>query len=111
MADSDLTLGMLGNRARLERKVLTADGRGGNLITWVLRDVIRFAMVPMSSAERMASQQLTGVLDSAIRILYRSDIAITDRILFMSRVLNITSYQDPTGRRFELRLLVTEVQS
>jgi SPP1 family predicted phage head-tail adaptor len=96
---------------RIERKISVPDGQGGHVATWGLRAVVYAKVEPLSGEETIAAQQLTGVLLSAVTIPFRDDFSNTDRLLIGSRVLNVRSYQDESGRRTELRILCSEVQA
>jgi len=96
---------------RIEKPTLVADGQGGHTITgWILRAVVWALVEPLSSRETQQAKVLAGVLNVALTIPYRSDLTLTDRILVGARVLHVTSYQDPTGRKIELRVLCSETQ-
>ena len=101
-----VTIAQMRNRVRIEKKVIA-----GQAVTWALRAVVNAAIEPLSYAERMSTQQLTGTLNSALRMRYRSDLAITDRVRFGARTLNIITYSDPFGDQVETRMVTSEVQA
>lgn len=103
--------GQMTQSVRIESSVLVPDGQGGHTQGWALRAVVWALVEPLSSREALMAKQLTAVLNVALTLHYRSDLSVTDRILIGARVLHISSYQDPTGRRAELRVLCSEVQS
>lgn len=109
-ADDSLFIGNLTQRIRIERLVRSADGQGGSALSYTLRAVVWAQMTPLSAREQIMASQMTAALTEVVRIWYRSDIAVTDRIVIGSRTLQITSVQDPTGTKDELRLLCMEVQ-
>ncbi len=97
-------------QVRIEQSVLVPDGEGGHTQGWALRAVVWALVEPLTSREALQAKQLTAVLNTALTIGFRDDVHVTDRILIRSRVLHISSYQDETGRRIELRILCSEVQ-
>jgi len=102
-------------KVTFQQQVLVSDGQGGNAVTYVDRVPSSWALVePLSGREAIMAKQLTGVLLSALEIVYRSDLSITDRVKVPTpsgtRVLQLQSYQDPSGRRVELRIVAAEVQ-
>jgi SPP1 family predicted phage head-tail adaptor len=106
--------GQLNQRVRIERANLVSDGQGGQkpgVPPWVLRAVVWALVEPLSSKEAQQAHVLTAQLNVALTLHFRDDLSITDRILIGARVLHLQSYQDQTGRRAELRVLCTEVQS
>ena len=104
-------IGRMNQRVRIEQAVSVTDGHGGQSTSWTARAVVWALVEPLTSREALAAQQVTAVLSTAVTIWFRDDISVKDRICLRDRTLHIESYQDPTGRRDELRLLCSEVQS
>lgn len=104
-------IGRLNQRVRIEQPVLAADGQGGHTTTWSLLAVVWALVEPLTGKEALLASQVTAVLSTAVTIWYRSDLSVKDRILLGTRTLEIASYQDPDGRKDELRLLCSEVQA
>lgn len=111
IANDDIVIGQLTKRIRIEKQVKTPDGHGGNTISWALRAVVWASIEPISYREALQAAAVTSALQSAITIWYRSDLAITDRIVLGSRIFQITSYQDPSGQQVQLRMVCTEAQA
>lgn len=105
------TIGNRNQRVRIEQQVQTSDGQGGTTVSYALRCVVDALIEPLTGREVLAAAQVSAVLSTAVTIVFRSDISVKDRIRVRDRVLEVESYQDPTGRRDELRLLCSEVQS
>lgn len=104
------TIGQKVKRIRIERAVETPDGHGGHSTAWTVRCVVNAHERPLTGAEALRAAQVTAVISSVWEIWYRTDIAVTDRIRFGTRVLNIESIVDPTDTREELQLFCSEVQ-
>ncbi len=104
-------IGRLNQKIRIERPVHVADGQGGHTTTWSVRAVVWALVEPLTGREALQAAQVTAVLSTAVTIWFRDDISVTDRILLRDRTIQIESYQDPDGRRDELRLLCSEVQA
>lgn len=107
----DIGIGALAKRVRLEKRVRTSDGAGGETTTSALRDVVWAAIEPMSFREQIAASALQSQLSTVVTVWYRTDIAVTDRILHMGRTFQVQSIQDPTGSQIVLQLMCEEVQS
>lgn len=105
------SIGERNTRIRIESEALTADGQGGHSKTWVVLAVVWALVEPLSYREALQAAQNTAVLSTAITIVYRDDISVKNRIRIGPRVLQVESYQDLDGRKDELRLLCSEVQS
>ncbi len=104
-------IGQRNTRIRIESEVLSGDGQGGHTKTWAVLAVVWALVEPLTSREALQAQQTTAVLSTAVTIVFRSDISVKQRIRIGPRVLQIESYQDPDGRKDELRLLCSEVQA
>lgn len=111
MLVDDLEIGDLTKRIRVDRQLTTADGQGGQAVTWALRAVIWASIAPISQSEAIRAGAVTSVLLSAITIWYRTDLDVTDRIILGARTFRILSIQDPSGNQVALRLIVAEVQA
>ncbi len=98
-------------RARIERQVLTPDGQGGHVTTWALRGVEDICLEALTAREALQAASLNAVLASAATMNYRSDLSVTDRLRIGLRLLQVEAFQDPDGRKDDLRLLLSEVQS
>ena len=95
----------------IERAVRTPDGQGGFSTTWTPRCTVWAHERPLMGREAIAAQQLSAVLSSVWEIHYRTDVSVTDRIRFGTRVLEIAGVMDPEDARRELQLLCAEVQA
>ena len=105
-------IGHRNQQVRIEKATLAADGQGGSSITgYALRAVVWALVEPLTSREALMAKQLTGVLNVALTMPFRSDLSLTDRILVGKRELHQQSYEDLTGRRIELRVICGERQS
>ena len=98
-------------RIRIEQQALTTDTHGARSVAWALRCVVSAVVEPLSYREAVQAAAVQTGLNTAVTIRYRSDIAITDRILIGSRTLQIQSIQDEDARQADLRLLCTEGQA
>ncbi len=106
-----MPIGFRNKRVRIERSVLVSDGQGGHTQSWALRDVVWAKEEELTSREALMAKSLTAVLMTAWTIPFRTDLSVTDQIRLGARVLRLSSYQDTDGRRAELRILASEVQS
>lgn len=111
VALATVTIGQLRQRVTIQKLTRTPDGKGGFTEAYGVRAVVNAAVEPLTFKELTKGAGQSSDLQSGVTIRYRSDIAITDRILWGSRALQIQSYQDPTGARRFLRLVCWEKQA
>ncbi len=121
-------IGQMTTRVRIEQAAPVSDGQGGQTAGWALRAELWALVEPLLSREALMAKAATAVLNTALTLHYRNDVAITDRVLIKApgartyygatgllvprtRVLRPQSYQDTTGRRAELRLLCAETEA
>jgi head-tail adaptor len=108
------TIGEKTTRVRIERENgSVVDAHGTRTPLYVLRTVVWASEDALTAKEAVFAATLEHVLVTAWTIWFRTDLSILDRLIIGARLLSIHSYQDPnqSGRRVELRLLCSEVQS
>lgn len=105
-----LAAGSLRHRLTIQARTAASDGQGGETVTWAARVTVWGLVEPVTGREALMAQQLTAELATVVTLRFRTDVRVTDRIVWGTRVLQIASVQDPDGRREQLRLLCVEVQ-
>jgi SPP1 family predicted phage head-tail adaptor len=88
-------IGALRERITIQRKVATSDGQGGHPVTWAVRAVVSAALEALTGREAILAQQITATFTRAFVIRYRTDVSVTDRIVWAGRTLQIDSAVDP----------------
>lgn len=103
--------GRLRQRVAIQQESITRDTFGAETITWAAVATVWAAVLPGSSGERyIATADITQAeISHTVRIRYRAGLGPTLRVLWGSRVLQILSVVDPTGRQAELVLLCREI--
>jgi SPP1 family predicted phage head-tail adaptor len=104
-------IGAMRERITIQRKVATGDGQGGTVVAWAVRAVVAAALEALSGREAILAQQITATFTRAFVIRYRTDVSVTDRIVWARRTLQIDSVVDPDNDARFLRLTCSEVQA
>jgi SPP1 family predicted phage head-tail adaptor len=103
--------GRLRERITIQQESIVRDTFGAEVPTWVAVATVWASVLPGSSGERYVStvELHQAEISHTVRIRYRSGLGPTLRVLWGSRVLQILSVVDPTGRQAELVLLCREI--
>lgn len=94
----------LDRRIRIERKVSTRDSFGGENISYSLRAEVWASVIYTRGREAFLSAQPTPTSDIEFRCRWRSDVDLTDRVLYEGQPYDI-QYLAEMGRRRKLRIL------
>jgi SPP1 family predicted phage head-tail adaptor len=105
------TVGSKEKRIRIDRAVKVSDGQGGKTVTYTPRTRVWAHERPLNGREAQLAAQVTAVLSSVWEIWFRTDVSVTDRLVFGTRTVEIESFIDPTDTREELHLFCSEVQA
>lgn len=103
--------GRLRHRVTIQRQTVTRDAYGGEVVTWGTLAEVWALCLPLTGRERYvsaAAQELSD-LSYGVRIRHRTDVDPKMRVVWGTKVLDIQSVQDPTGRGAELVLLCRDV--
>jgi SPP1 family predicted phage head-tail adaptor len=104
--------GRANKRLVFQKKTKTADGRGGNTITWtnLAADATVWAVVkPLSSKERYAGDQVQREATHTIEVRYRTDIHSGMRAKLGDRIFAITGVVDVEEAHVKLAISAKEV--
>lgn len=91
-------------RVRIERKVVTSDGAGGDSTSYVLRVEVNASVIHARGREAFLAAQVVPTADIEFRIRWRSDVVETDRVVYDGKNYNI-QYLAEMGRRRRLRIV------
>jgi SPP1 family predicted phage head-tail adaptor len=103
-----MTIGQLRHRVQLQAEVLTPDGYGGAAKTWDTVDTVAASVEPLSGREFFQAQQTQSSVSHKITIRHRADTTSSLRILFGTRVFDISSVLNPDERNRWMVLMATE---
>lgn len=118
--------GDLRERVTIQRKSVTRNSFGEEVESWspiaggpslwpagaTLNPLLQSARAavwakvePLAGRERLMAQQMGSTADVRVTIRYRSDVAVTDRLVWRGKPLDITSVADVGARRQWLELM------
>jgi SPP1 family predicted phage head-tail adaptor len=98
--------GKLDRRITIQERTAVQDGAGGETVTWVDRATVWAAKMDVSGREQLMAHQMVPTDLVRFRIRYRSDVAMTDRVVYDGVAYNI-QHKAEIGRREGLELLAT----
>ena len=101
--------GRLRHRVTLQRKVVTRDAYGGEVITWTDVATVWAAVEPLRGRELEAAAQAGAELSARIVMRYRSDVVPEWRVAWDGHVYDIEAVVDVDGRHRTLELRCREV--
>lgn len=73
----------------LQKKSVTRDAMGGEVVTWADQAQVWAAIEPLAARELFAAQQVHPELTTRIRIRHRSDVAAEWRVKYGTRIFAI----------------------
>jgi SPP1 family predicted phage head-tail adaptor len=101
--------GTLRHLVTIQSKSATIDGYGGPVDTWSDVCTVHASIEPLAGREFIAAQAVNIETTGKIRIRYRSDVTAAMRVVFGTRLFNITAPPiNPNERNQELILMVSE---
>lgn len=98
----------MNKRVTVQRPVRTADGAGGNEISWENVATVWAALSPVSGKEDLVHGRLKGEVTHKVTVRYRSGLTTEMRLLLGDRVLDIRAVIDPQERHRFLDLYCLE---
>lgn len=104
MSVDSLRAQSLRRRVRVERKVATRDAFGGEDISYALRAELYADVRPVSGREPLFAQQFQIGEAFEFRVRYRTDIEVTDRVVWKGERYDITALLE-MGRNRVLRII------
>jgi SPP1 family predicted phage head-tail adaptor len=104
MSSDNLRAQSLRRRIRVERKVATRDDIGGEEYSFTLRAELYANVRYLKGQESLLSQEMTATEQYEFIIRYRTDIDMTDRIVWKGNNYDIQSIAEQ-GRNVALRII------
>jgi SPP1 family predicted phage head-tail adaptor len=102
--------GWLRHRVVIEVAEAASDGAGGETLAWETLATVWALIEPVSAAERVVAERLTGVVTHRITMRFRDDVTGGMRVLFRGKRYRVLTASDPDERRRYL-LLKTEIET
>jgi SPP1 family predicted phage head-tail adaptor len=105
-----MNAGSLREYLSLQRSVRAVDAYGQSIQTWATFAFVWGKVEPLLGSGRLADQIIQTQATHRVRIRYRQDLRITDRLSWgdTPRILEIVQITDPDGRNAEHVLLCKE---
>ncbi|MDX2288555.1 MAG: phage head closure protein [Hyphomicrobiaceae bacterium] len=106
--DHAVRIGDLRQRINLERPVLVSDGGGGASEDWELVAELWAAVNPLTGAERLEADAISGRVSHEIWLRWRAGVAGDMRFRLGARLFDIRTVIDDGERKRFLRCLAEE---
>lgn len=103
-----LKAGDLNRRIEVQYLTRVDDGAGGSLSTWDTFMMLWADVQPLSSKEVLSLGQIQATTTHKVIMRYRTDILTSHRILYGTKILEITSIIDVDDRHEALELICRE---
>lgn len=105
---TDITIGDLRHRVRIERPVRAPDEGGGAVIAWALEAEVWAALKPLSGTEREEADRLVGRVTHELVARYRPGVTPEMRVMFGLRAFDIRAAIDFDEKRRWLKCMIEE---
>lgn len=102
------SIGAMRHRLVIEQVARLADDGGGAVETWTALGEVWGAVVPVSGAERIGGEALSGDVTHVVHLRHRPDLQPAMRMRLGTRLLEILAVIDVDERRRRLRCLCRE---
>lgn len=97
--------GMMRDRVTIERKQVTRNSIGDEVVSWVVVSELWASVEPTRGREFFESAQMQGAVDHRVTIWYREGITRDMRVVWRNQPLDIVSVIDVQGLRRSLELM------
>lgn len=106
-----MQIGRLRRRVQIQSETVTGDGMGGQTTTWATVSTVWGDLTALRNSEAYlaAAEQVQGRQMQRLRIRYRDDLTIRQRVIVDGHTYQIHSVEDSSGRQRELNLMISEV--
>ena len=105
-----INAGELRNKVSLQNYDETRSASGHPTRTYATYASVWAKFRTLSGTERMAAQQVSGVITHEVTIRYRSDVHVDHRILWGTRYFDIKDVRNVDEQNEQIRMLVTEIE-
>lgn len=102
-----LKAGVLRHKILIRRVIEEDNGKGGYSSNWITVASPRAEVIGLTGREAVMDRVLRSVTIYRIRIRWRADVRTADQIRHGLTNLNITSADDPDGKRQQLVIIAT----
>jgi SPP1 family predicted phage head-tail adaptor len=103
-----MKIGRLRQRITIQAYVVTRDSFGAEEPTWTDVATVWASVTPVSGKEYFASAQVSAEVSTKITMRYRSGITPKMRVVFGTRIFEISSVLNFEERGIELNLMCKE---
>lgn len=106
-----IEIGMMRSRITFQENVDVSDGQGGQSRSWSnisINPTVWAYLKPISSRERLYSQQIQYQRSHTALIRYREDIDNTMQVTYQGRTFQIKGFIDPDERKEYLQIDLDE---
>jgi SPP1 family predicted phage head-tail adaptor len=103
-----MTIGSLRHRIQLQAEEHMPDAYGGSVKTWNTIDTVAASVEPLTGREFFQAQQTHSAVSHKITIRYRANTSPSLRILFGTRMFDITAVLDQEERHRWMILMCLE---
>lgn len=86
-----MSSGKLHHRITIETKTRTGDSGGGGSVAWTAVETVWADVTPISGFKRMQSEQMQARVTHKVTMRYRTDVDISMRLKWGTRLFSIRS--------------------
>ena len=102
--------GKLRHRVTIQEKpTVTRDGFGGEVPGWTEVDTVWAAVEPLGGREFLEGRSLEAIVDTRIRIRYRTGLVPSMRVVWGSHTYGIQAVIEPKSAHREIHLMCAEI--
>ena len=102
--------GRLRHRVALQQPTTTRNSTGEPIVTWTTVATVWAEVLDLRGREYIASQEAHSEVGTKITIRYRSDLDLTWRAVFGTRLFDIQQIADLKGHNAILELMCREIR-
>lgn len=105
-----MNIGSLNHRIEIQQESRVSDGMGGATKTWATIHTVSARVEPLQGREFFAAQQTQSSVTHKVTIWYQPGITSRNRIMFGSRIFDITSVINPGEQNISILIMCVERQ-
>ncbi len=105
MSEKIPAIGSLRERIQLLNKVMSDDGAGGHVVSFVLLATVWAKVNPAKGRVFFEADSRGAIASYEILIRYRSDLNIGDQIIYRDEKLEVISADDLNGRKAYIKCI------
>ena len=104
-----MRIGDLRHRVTIEKKIVTIDAYGDEVVSWAEVATVWAAVEPLSGREFLEGRRQENEINHRIRIRYRQGLTPSMRVVWGPRAFDIESVIERESRRREMWLMCREI--